>query len=464
MNFDFYLLGTPDGYNQYPLDNKADLFRSFHDDVKSDTQMTIWRNADVVYYVYTRNLRSAGKNQYFGMVIAINGLYLNHIGNVFSIFEQLCSNIALRGRILKIDQSGKIQFAHSRFLDTPDEIETTIHECRELVETHLRDDLKHLPEEYVVQHRAITISYDDKFSDGKLNGLLKEYNCIHFTRSENAGAGYIDMVVTRLYEENRNLKEQYKRLNSQKKQYKIVVTLLILLLVVGGGLFMLNHYVHMQKVVIGAQNDTISSQSARIQDQDNTISKQEGENRQLTQENLLLNDSVSMFIDSVSLLKQKVHSQQSKISDLEDELSMQKVEADGFRRFIGQIYPIAISSVEMGNFYSDGTKETDYGNRIYSSYSSYIEPRIKFRGLTSGSVYIKMKLYMPDGTLWRDNGSLRDCSRTSRINSTMNVTKSVATSDFRIGGYRGYWRRGTYRIEFWYNDRVCLYSGSFNIE
>ena len=427
--------------------------------------MTIWRNADVVYYVYTRNLKAAGKNQYFGMVIAINGLYLTNIGNVLSVFEQLCSNIALRGRILKIDKTGKIQFVHSKFIDTPDEIESTLHDSRELVETNLRDDLRHLPEEYIVPRRAISIAYDDGFNNSKLHNLLKEYNCIHFTNADNKDEEYFDEIIARLYEDNRNLKEQYKRLNSQKKQYKIVVTLLILLLVVGGGLFMLNHYVHMQKVVIGAQNDTISSQSARIQNQDNTISKQEGENRQLTQENLLLNDSVSMFIDSVSLLKIKVHSQQSKISDLEDELSMQKVEADGFRRFIGQTYPIAISSVEMGNFYSDGTKETDYGNRIYSSYSSYIEPRIKFRGLTSGSVYIKMKLYMPDGTLWRDNGSLRDCSRTSRINSTINVTKSINTSDFRIGGnYRGYWHRGTYRIEFWYDDRVCLYSGTFNIE
>lgn len=458
MNFEFYLLGTPDGYNQYPLDNKADLFRSFHDDVKSDTQMTIWRNADVVYYVYTRNLRSAGKNQYFGMVIATNGLYLSHIGNVFSVFEQLCSNIALRGRILKIDKTGRIQFVHPRFIDTPDEIETTLHECRELVETNLRNDLKHLPEEYVVPRRAITIAYDDEFKDSKLHNLLKEYNCIHFTKAENEGAGYIDMVITRLYEENRNLKEQYKRLNSQKKQYRFVIILFLLLIGVAGVLFTVNHYVHLKHVEIQGKNETINSQN-------DTINRQRGENEQLTQENQLLNDSVDMFEDSLSILKRRVRDQQKKINELNDDLSLQQLDLDGLRRTIGQTYPILISSVQMGNLNSDGSKETDYGNRIYSSYTYYLEPRIKFRGFTSGSVFIKMKLYKPDGSLWRDNSSLRDCSRTSRINSTMNVSKSVNTSDFRVGGgYRGYWRSGTYRIEFWYDDRVCLYSGTFNIE
>ena len=464
MNFDFYLLGTPDGYNQYPLDDKVDLFRSFHDDVKSDTQMTIWRNADVVYYVYTRNLRSAGKNQYFGMVIATNGLYLSHIGNVFSVFEQLCSNIALRGRILKIDKTGRIQFVHPRFIDTPDEIETTLHECRELVETNLRNDLKHLPEEYVVPRRSITISYDEDFSGRKLNNLLQEYNCIHFTKAENEGAGYVDMVVTRLYEENRNLKEQYKRLNSQKKQYRFVIILFILLSIVGGVLFAVNHYVHLKHVEIQRKNDTISYQSARIQYQSDTIVRQQTKNKRLTQENIQLNKNVTQFEDSMVLLRKKVRQLNSTITNQNDELAMKEMEMDGLKRHSGQTYPILISSVQIGNFYYDGTKETDYGNKIYSSYSSYLQPKINFRGLTSGSVSLKMKLYNFNGMLWRDSSSPSDCTRSTRFNSSMNSVKSITTSDLRIGGSRGYWHRGTYRIEFWYNDRVCLYSGTFNIE
>lgn len=458
MNFDFYLLGTPDGYNQYPLDNKADLFRSFHDDVKSDTQMTIWRNADVVYYVYTRNLKAAGKNQYFGMVIALNGLYLTNIGNVLSVFEQLCSNIALRGRILKIDKTGKIQFVHSRFIDTPDEIETTVHECRELVETNLRDDLRHLPEEYIVPRMAVSIAYDDGFNDSKLHNLLKEYNCIHFTNADNKDVEYFDEIIARLYEDNRKLKEQYRQLNSQKKQYRFVIILFILLLAVGGTLFAVNHYVHLK-------HEELREKDKQILNQDSTINSQKEENEQLSQENLLLNDSVDMFEDSLAILKKKVRQQQAKISELNDDIALQELDYNNLRRTVGQTFPILISSVQMGNLNSDGSKETDYGNRIYSSYTYYLEPRIEYRGFTTGPVYLKMKLYLPDGTLWRDNASLRDCSRTSRISSIMNAMKKINTSDFRVGGgSRGYWRRGTYRIEFWYNDRVCLYSGTFNIE
>lgn len=463
MNFDFYLLGTPDGYDQYPLDNTADIFRSFHNEVKSDTQMTIWRNAELVYYIYIRNLRTAGKNQYFGMAIAINGMYLSHLGNVFSVFEQLCSNIALRGRILKIDKTGKIQFVHSRFVDTLDEIETTVRECRELAENNLHNDLKHLPEEYAVQRKPTTITYDDNFSDSKLHGLLKEYNCIHFTKSEKEGTGYVDMVVTRLYEENRNLKEQYRILNGQKKQYKIVILLLILLLIVGGGLFSLNHYVHLQHAEIRQKNDTISTQSVRIQSQSDTITRQKDENDQLSHENLLLNDTVTLYEDSVGLLKRQLQQRKNEIKDLNDELSLLQLNIDGIYRTIGNTYPILISSVKMGNFNSDGTKETDYGGHIYSIYSSHLESLISFQCFTSGTVFLKMKLYKDNGIMWQDNGSPHDCTRTIRLTSYRGAQRT-SESDFIMGGPKGFWPRGTYRIEFWYNDRACLYSGTFNIE
>lgn len=304
MNIDFYLLGTPDGYNQYPLDNKADLFRSFHDDVKSDTQLTIWRNAELVYYVYTRNLRTAGKNQYFGMVIAINGLYLTHIGNVFSVFEQLCSNIAVRGRILKIDKTGKIQFVHSRFVDTPDEIETTVRECRGLVETNLRDDLRHLPEEYVVPQRAITITYDDVFNDRSLHNLLKEYNCIHFTKAGNEGSSYIDMVITHLYEENRNLKEQYDKLNRQKKQMKWVL-LLLLLLLAGGFVFYMytqdtNHLIQSKSNEISHLNKTIDNKNVQINLLNTDI-------KRLKNDSIDLENTLENKTEQLNIAKQKLN-------------------------------------------------------------------------------------------------------------------------------------------------------------
>lgn len=279
MNFDFYLLGTPNGYDQYPLDNKTDLFRSFHDEVKSDTQMTIWRNAEVVYYVYTRNLRTAGTNQYFGMVIAINGLYLSHIGNVFNVFEQLCSNIALRGSILQIDSTGKIKFVHSRFIDTLDEIETTIRDCRDLVEINLRNDFKHLPDEYVVPRKTISVTYNENFGERKLNDLLKEYNCIHFTKAENEKSGYIDMVVTRLYEENHDLKERYTRLQHQKKQIRWVLFLLIMI-IIGGVVFFF--YAQDASQLIKSKSDTISDLNDTLHTKDAQIESLQNETLNLT--------------------------------------------------------------------------------------------------------------------------------------------------------------------------------------
>ena len=70
---------------------------------------------------------------------------------------------------------------------------------------------------------------------------------------------------------------------------------------------------------------------------------------------------------------------------------------------------------------------------------------------------------VPNGRLWRDDYSPYDCSRSASVQVKPFVQKSIATSDFRVGGGRGYWSRGEYRMEFWYNDKICLYTATFTI-
>ncbi|MCQ2318845.1 MAG: hypothetical protein MJZ90_08020 [Bacteroidales bacterium] len=363
MNFDFYLLGTPNGYDQYPLDNKTDLFRSFHDEVKSDTQMTIWRNAEVVYYVYTRNLRTAGTNQYFGMVIAINGLYLSHIGNVFNVFEQLCSNIALRGSILQIDSTGKIKFVHSRFIDTPDEIETTIRDCRDLVEINLRNDFKHLPDEYVVPRKTISVTYNENFGERKLNDLLKEYNCIHFTKAENEKSGYIDMVVTRLYEENHDLKERYTRLQHQKKQIRWVLFLLIMI-IIGGVVFFF--YAQDASQLIKSKSDTISDLNDTLQNKDVQIQSKS----QIIQSNT---ETIFRLDSTIREKNEQIKSLQNETLNLTNTLNQKTKKLDEAQRKLTNINR-AFNNTFSAYTYFDSWKSSNYkqsGSVSSKTYSFY---------------------------------------------------------------------------------------------
>lgn len=459
MNFDFYLLGSPNGYDQYPLDDKASLFQSFHETTNADTQLTIYRKTALVYYVYTKKLKTLGGDQFFGLSIVLNGVYIANVTKVFAIFEQLCSNIVVRGKILRADASGKIDFVHSHFADDVSEIEALVKECRKLVDDNLYNDIQELPIERAAHTKATTVSLADTFDAQHLYEWLKEYTTIHILKEEDENNGYIDTIITNLYQENKDLKEQYQRLNSQKKQYKIVIILLLVLMLLGGGLYFLNTVVVQQNTEIGLKTDTIHNQQFEIHAQDQTIRYQQDQNTQLENRVTLLGDSISRLIN-------KINSQQSIINQKEDEVLQHIVTIDGLKRFQSKVtkaFPIIISDVEVGNFERDGSLETDYGGAIYQSYSSMLQPRLKIYGLQSDWVRISMKLYTPSGRLWRDDYSPYDCSRSASIQAKQFVQKSIATSDFRVGGGRGYWSRGEYRMEFWYNDKICLYTATFTI-
>ena len=459
MNFDFYLLGTPNGYDQYPLDDKVSLFQSFHETADADTQLTIYRKAALVYYVYSKRLKTLGSDHFFGLSIVLNGVYVTNIAKVFAIFEQLCSDIVVRGKILRADASGKIDFVHSHFADDVSEIEVLVKECRKLVDDNLHNDIQELPIERAAHTKATTVSLADTFDAQHLYEWLKEYTTIHIPKDEDENNGYIDTIITNLYQENKDLKEQYQRLNSQKKQYKIVIILLLVLMLLGGGLYFLNTVVVQQNTEIGLKTDTIHNQQFEIHAQDQTIRYQQDQNTQLENRVTLLGDSISRLIN-------KINSQQSIINQKEDEVLQHTVTIDGLRRFQSKVtkaFPLIISDVEVGNFERDGSLETDYGGAIYQSYSSMLQPRLKIYGLQSDWVRISMKLYTPNGRLWRDDYSPYDCSRSASVQVKPFVQKSIATSDFRVGGGRGYWSRGEYRMEFWYNDKICLYTATFTI-
>lgn len=459
MNFDFYLLGTPNGYDQYPLDNKVSLFQSFHETANADTQLTIYHKAALVYYVYSKRLKTLGGDHFFGLSIVLNGVYIANVAKVFAIFEQLCSNIVVRGKILRADASGKIDFVHSHFADDVSEIEALVKECRKLVDDNLQNDIQELPIERAAHTKATTVSLADTFDAQHLYEWLKEYTTIHILKEEDENNGYIDTIITNLYQENKDLKEQYQRLNSQKKQYKIVIILLLVLMLLGGGLYFLNTVVVQQNTEIGLKTDTIHNQQFEIHEQDQTIRYQQDQNTQLENRVTLLGDSISRLIN-------KINSQQSIINQKEDEVLQHTVTIDGLKRFQSKVtkaFPLIISDVEVGNFERDGSLETDYGGAIYQSYSSMLQPRLKIYGLQSDWVRISMKLYTPNGRLWRDDYSPYDCSRSASVQVKPFVQKSIATSDFRVGGGRGYWSRGEYRMEFWYNDKICLYTATFTI-
>jgi tetratricopeptide (TPR) repeat protein len=117
--------------------------------------------------------------------------------------------------------------------------------------------------------------------------------------------------------------------------------------------------------------------------------------------------------------------------------------------------PIMITSLKIGNVYKDGTVETPYGDKLYSSTSMYLKPQIEFIGLQKcESIKLHTKLYYNE-TL-RSNAKTSPPGYTSLSGDIFVAGNGKQTKDFAAWGSstQGFFPAGDYRYEIWYNEML----------
>lgn len=150
-------------------------------------------------------------------------------------------------------------------------------------------------------------------------------------------------------------------------------------------------------------------------------------------------------------------------SNLNDEYARQCAKTNEYQTKSNKAskrYPIIISSIEIANAYYSGDIETDFGETIHWYNTMYLLPRINYYGLIDGEVTLKTKLYKPDGSLSRGTSSPEGYSQSFSYNVYEGSNKIKLKSWGNEN--KGHWRRGTYRLEIWFED-VCLGTKRFVI-
>ena len=151
----------------------------------------------------------------------------------------------------------------------------------------------------------------------------------------------------------------------------------------------------------------------------------------------------------------------SEISSLKQERDNAKSELSSFKSKVSNTYPLIITDIEIANVTDDGDIHTNYGNSLYGNSTMYLQPRIKYVGLTSGDKILKVKWYNPDGSIRRGTSSPFGFSQSQSVYIYSGENNSYTLSGWGYSS-KGYWRSGTYRIEIWY-DNSCLKSKTFTI-
>ena len=125
----------------------------------------------------------------------------------------------------------------------------------------------------------------------------------------------------------------------------------------------------------------------------------------------------------------------------------QSGEAEETLKSVASYIPFIITDIEIKN---DGE---EWGDRIYSSKSTYFKPRIKYIGIISGNYQLYFKIFDNNGVLSKnDELSPKGYSFSSELSILQGENISDALSGWG-NEEPGNWPTGNYRIEIWYEGK-----------
>lgn len=424
MNYSLYLFGTNKGtYIQYPSDGEEAFLRPLCSNVKG-TQLTVYRKDALTHYAFFRQLGS-DFSQIFGICLVTNGVYIKDIKVLYQTFDKIFSRIVFSGKILRLTGTGKISYLVDNFASDKASIEHTEVLIREIIKEDVAPYAAHTRQNYSGLIATKTIALEERNSE--ILKAIEQNNVVHIYSNDNANSSinYVEQTISNLYKENSQLREDYSKLQSQKKQYRNVILLVLAVLACSVGLFFLN----------GSLNDT-----------KNELLSAKNEISELNSKVSNLSEELDNTKTSLRITRDERDEAQQRLNDLKDK--------------VGSSMPIIITDIQIANTNNGGDIETDYGNTIYSSSTMYLKPKISYTGIKTGeNIDLNVKLYTPSG-LSTGSSSPYGCS----YSTSMYVYSGENTETLSGwgGSSRGHWRSGTYRYEIWYGS-VCLKAKSFTI-
>lgn len=275
MNCTIYLFGKlGQGITASVNDYTKNFFEEFISKANAPTQIIIHRNGDIMNYGYIRKIEN---DNLFGICAQINGQYLSSTDKLFEVFENIVTNITVRGDILSLNRQGNLEATTSNLQYKLDEVERAITNCQ-LEFERLSTTCKTLPHlDYSTTDSDINYFRETDNPEAIISASVKNgYTFIYKDRDYDSLAlsGYRSTLST-LNNENEACKKQIaeqdkklKNLERAKKQMGAVVSLLVVMFI--GSIVFFN---------------TIEEKNANLMDKEQTIEEQKAENYTLAEEN-----------------------------------------------------------------------------------------------------------------------------------------------------------------------------------
>lgn len=276
MNSSIYLFGKLNqGYFQYPNDYTLSIFQNFSARATSKTQIIIHRQDTLMYYGYIRKLDN-DESRYIGFCVLLNDLMIQNIKSLFSLFEEIFTNMVVQGEILCFDDNGNTITIDGNGTKQQ-EIERVMNLLRGNISLLEKDCVKLPPVQYGVDSSEIkTFAVADVEKKEVIDATYK-YSYTYILKNEDYESRSFSNykgVVQRLNKEKQDISSRFDKLNTehkkilrQKKQTTLVAILciaIIFFMIIGYGM-------------ISDKNVMISNREKMIRNKDNIINNKEKE-------------------------------------------------------------------------------------------------------------------------------------------------------------------------------------------
>lgn len=108
MKATIYIFGNfANGYSQYPDNYTHNLFEVIGKSRQAESEIIYHREGALIYYIYTREI-SKIDNTFIGLCYVFNDVFIKDITPLFSIFEDVITNIVVTGELLEFTNDGKL--------------------------------------------------------------------------------------------------------------------------------------------------------------------------------------------------------------------------------------------------------------------------------------------------------------------------------------------------------------------
>ena len=296
MKAEIYIFGNfADGYSQYPNNYTHNLFEAIAKSRQAESEIIYHREGALTYYIYTREI-SKIDNTFIGLCYVFNDVLIKDFAPLFSIFEDVITNIVVTGEMLEFANDGKLSTKINQLYTHTEELQRVSDYLNSKLTSIGKITEKLPPVNYgVATNEWKTFSHKDK-SD--IYSAILDYSNIRIIKGEGYDTATLSSYAGKLNSLNKEKtaalqtidkqKQEISDLKKKQKNYKLVIWLVVFICI-GGIIFI----------------STINSRNAQIQRLNNTIATQE---RTIESQN-----------ETIGILRDTIISRNSKINDLKTE-------------------------------------------------------------------------------------------------------------------------------------------------